>query len=102
MGLESFVSREATATGTDCPLAPLLESLAARGLTATVMMLDNQLCMPGAALPSTWSDVRLRTAAGTVSIKRRPGGVAVLVFGNADEALVAAQRTIAEAIAALP
>ena len=98
MGLEAFVTRAAP----DCALAPLLELLAARGLPSTVMMLDSQLCMPGATLPSTWSDARLRTPAGTVSLKRRPGGIAVLVFGNADESLLAAQHKIADALRDLP
>ena len=95
MGLEVFVARP----GATCPLDALVATLAARGVVATVMMVDNQLCMPGAPIRADWSDARLRTAAGTVTLRRRPDGVALLVFGNADPALQEAQRQIAAALA---
>lgn len=80
----------------------LLSSLAAAGLASSVMMVDGQLWPPAAALPSAWRDLRLRTPAGTVTVARRAGGLAVVVFGNADAALSAAQRQVAEALDALP
>jgi hypothetical protein len=78
-------------------LARLLERLADSGLPSTVMMVDNQLHAPGAAV-GNWQDVRLRTPAGMVTLKRRPDGIAVIVFGNADDALQRAQRLIADAL----
>jgi hypothetical protein len=66
------------------------------GSTCTVMMVDGQLHAPNAPVPAGWSDVRLRTPAGMVTLKRRPDGVAVVVFGNADAGLQATQRQIAD------
>jgi hypothetical protein len=93
MGLDVVVAR----TG-PCPVAPLLERLAAAGLPCSVIMVDNALHAPNLPVKDDWRDVRLKTPAGTLSIKRRPDGIAVVVFGNADAALQAAQRTVADAL----
>ena len=82
-------------------LPALLDRLAGAGLTSTVAMIDNVLQGPGATPPQTWRDVRLRTPAGMVALRRVPNGVAVLVFGNADDRLQAAQRTVAETLVGL-
>src|SRR4051794_8943953 len=103
MGLEVVVpwgSPEAGIAGAaPCPLAPLLTKLAADGLPAAVAMLDGALHSPLAPLPDDWRDVRLKTAAGTVTLTRKPGAIAVVVFANADDALKAAQAKIAAAFA---
>jgi hypothetical protein len=78
------------------PLATLVERLTAAGMTAMVVMIDGALVAPGKPFPEEWRDVRVRTPAGTVTIVRRPQGVAVVVWGNADDALRAAQRLIAD------
>ena len=93
MGMDVLVAR----TG-DCPISSVLAKLAAAGLSASVMMVDSGLHAPGAPVPDGWRDVRLKTPAGAVTLKRRPDGIAVIVFGNADAALQAAQRTIADAV----
>jgi hypothetical protein len=80
---------------------PVLDALAAAGLPSAVAMVDNALRPPAAPPPEEWRDVRLRTPAGMVTLRRRPDGVAVVVFGNADEPLQAAQHTIAETLLAL-
>jgi hypothetical protein len=74
----------------------LLDTLAARGVRGLVAMVDGQLRMPNASIPEGWRDVRLRFPAGTITLARRPGGVAVVVFGNADAALVALQQQVAD------
>jgi hypothetical protein len=76
----------------------LLAELATGGLRGLVAMVDGQLQMPGTVVPETWRDVRLRFPAGTVTLVRRPGAVAVVVFGNADAGLVAAQKQVAETL----
>ena len=93
MGLEIVVARSHL-----CPLSPILERLRAAGLPSTVAMVDGVLQGPGAVPSLDWRDVRLRTPAGVVTLRRTPGGVAIVVFGNADGALQAAQRTVAEAV----
>lgn len=84
-----------------CAVAELLAALAQEGIAASVIMVDGALHAPAAPVADTWRDVRLKTGTGTVSIKRREGGIAVTVFGNADAALVETQRAIARAIEAL-
>jgi hypothetical protein len=95
VGLEVVVPR-VPAVG----LATLLDRLTAAGLPSTLAMVDNVLQGPGATPPAAWRDARLRTPAGVVTLRRVPSGVAVVVFGNADEPLQAAQRTIAETLLA--
>lgn len=93
MGLDILVGR-----GGPCPLTPVLERLAAGGRLVSVAMVDNVLQGPGATPPDEWRDVRLRTAAGMVALRRTATGVAVVVFGNADAGLQAAQRAVADAL----
>lgn len=92
MGLEQLVP------GDPPPLADVLARLAAAGVTAMIAMVDGQLVMPGAPPPAAWREVRVRTPDGTVTLARRPGGVAVVVFGNADAALVRARDAVATAL----
>jgi hypothetical protein len=96
MGLEVVVPRVASVE-----LAALLDKLGAAGLPSALAMVDNVLQGPWAIPPAVWRDARLRTPAGVVTLRRVPSGVAVVVFGNADEPLRAAQRTIAETLLAL-
>jgi hypothetical protein len=96
MGLEVVVPRVLSVE-----LATLIDRLAAAGLPTTLAMVDKVLQGPGATLPATWRDVRLRTPAGMVTLRRVPSGIAVVVFGNADDPLRAAQRTIAETLLTL-
>ncbi len=79
----------------------LLETLAARGLPGMIVMVDGALQMPGAQPPETWKDVRLRFPVGTVTLARRAGGVAVVVFGNADAGLQQAQQQLAAVLTEL-
>ncbi len=97
VGLEIVVPRPGP-----CRLVPVLDALAAAGLPSAVAMVDDALRPPAAPPPEEWWDVRLRTPAGMVTLRRRPDGVAVVVFGNADGALQAAQRAVAEAVRAAP
>jgi hypothetical protein len=93
MGLEIVVTRP------EAPSIPaVLERLAAAGLPSMVVMVDGQLQDPSRPIPERWSDLRIRTPAGTVSLKRRPDGIAVVVFGNADAPMIKAQEAIAEAL----
>jgi hypothetical protein len=96
MGLEVVVPRTSTVA-----LPTLLDRLAAAGLPSTLAMVDHVLQGPGATPPAAWRDARLRTPAGIVTLRRVSSGISVVVFGNADDALRAAQRTVAEALLGL-
>ncbi len=87
MGLSIAVELEAT-------LAELLEKVPG----ITLLMVDNQLVSPKVPTPSTWQDVRLKTPAGTVTLKRQGTKVSVTIFGNADAALIVLQQRIAEVL----
>jgi hypothetical protein len=97
IGLEILVPRKGA-----CPLGAVLDLLAAAGLPSTIAMVDNALVPPSAPPPTEWTEVRLRTAAGMVTLRRQPDGIALVVFGNADAALQAAQRQVADAVRAAP
>jgi hypothetical protein len=79
----------------------LLAALAARGTSGMVAMVDGVLQMPGTTVPEAWRDVRLRFPAGTLTLARRPGGVAVVVFGNADARLQDMQRQVSDELVRL-
>jgi hypothetical protein len=96
VGLEVVVPRVAAVN-----IPALLDRLTEQGLPSTLAMVDNVLQGPGATPPAAWRDVRLRTPAGMVTLRRIPNGVAVVVFGNADGPLRAAQRTVAETLLGL-
>jgi hypothetical protein len=76
---------------------PLGEALA-RVPGASIVMIDGALVMPGAAPPPSWSDVRVKTPAGTFALKRRGDAVSVVAFGNADAAALAMQAELAAAL----
>ncbi len=97
MGLEIVVPRSRP-----CPLGPVLDGLAAAGLPSTIAMVDTLLVPAPAPPPAEWGEVRLRTPAGMVTVRWQPDGVAVVVFGNADAALQAAQRQVVDAVRAAP
>jgi hypothetical protein len=96
MGLDQTVARPGP-----LPLDALLARLAGDGLACTVAMIDRQLVDPRQPPPSTWSEARLRTPSGMVTLARTSDGVRVLVFGNADAPLIEVQQRIADAIRAL-
>ena len=91
MGLEIKVDGAAD-------VAQAIARLAGEGFPCAVLMVDGQLVMPRAPLPAAWREVRLKTPAGMVTLARKADGIAVLVFGNADAPLVAAQERVAAAL----
>jgi hypothetical protein len=92
MGMEVVVPCERV----DFPA--LLGALAAGGHTGMVAMVDGALVLPTAPVPDGWRDVRLRFAPGMITLARRPGGVAIVVFGNAGDDLRRLQEAIAAAL----
>jgi hypothetical protein len=89
MGLDIVVLEEKRT------LSEALSLLMQQGDEIEIMMLDGALVNPDATLPFGWNDVRLQTSAGTVTVTRRDVGLAVVVFGNAGQALRDIQKKIA-------
>jgi hypothetical protein len=92
------MGREVSVAGA-IALELLLQRLEQAGAPAQIVMIDGALTMPGARAPRDWGDVRVRTPGGTLALKRDGDRVAVVVFGNADEALLAMQAKIAALLA---
>jgi hypothetical protein len=92
------MGREVSVAGA-ITLEALLQKLERASMPAQIVMIDGALTMPGARAPHDWGDVRLRTPAGTLALKRDGERVAVVVFGNADEPLLAMQSQIAALLA---
>jgi hypothetical protein len=80
------------------PLGDVLARLAADGAPSTIVMVDGALVMPNVPPPATWTDVRLKTPAGTLALKRQGNAVSVVAFGNADEATQRMQERVADAL----
>jgi hypothetical protein len=76
-------------------LRALLDGLQRAGLPSALLMIDNQLVPPGAPPPAAWRDVRLKTPAGTITLKLDGGRVDLIVFGNADGPLLDVRDRIA-------
>jgi hypothetical protein len=85
--------------GTAPPLARVLAVLAEHNFPAQMRMVDGELTLPDEAPPERWKEVRLGTSSGMVSLVRRGGEIAVVTWGNADEAMQRAWNAVAWAVA---
>ena len=63
-------------------------------------MIDGLPAFPNEIPDPCWKELRVATAAGMVTIRREPGTLACVVWGNADPALTAAWRRVVWACAA--
>jgi hypothetical protein len=80
----------------------LIDAMTDLGPDAAIVMVDANLVMPTAPPPSVWNEVRLKTAAGMITLRRHGTDVALVVFGNATPALLAMRDRIAAALAGVP
>jgi len=76
-------------------LADALARLNAAGTPCQLVMVDDALVMPSAPAPDRWTEVRLRTPEGMVTLRRQGTEVAVIVFGNATPQLLGVRDRIA-------
>jgi hypothetical protein len=77
---------------------PLTDVMADLGPSAAIVMVDGNLVMPSAPAPAVWNEVRLKTAAGMITLRRRGDDVALVVFGNATAELLMMRERIAAAL----
>lgn len=61
--------------------------LRTRGLALPMRMIDGQLAFPDELPSEEWEEIRVGSAAGMVTIKRFPGRVDLVTWGNADAEL---------------
>jgi hypothetical protein len=74
--------------------------LAGAGFPAQVRMIDGELAFPDEEPPERWRELRLGTPQGMVTVRREPGRVEVVTWGNADTPLRQAWNAVAWAFAA--
>ena len=77
------------------------EWLTADGRPATMRMIDGQLAFPDEEPPPDWRELRVSLGPGMVTIRREPDAVTLVIWGNADPALVQAWNTLTLAFAEL-
>ncbi|MBY0231478.1 MAG: hypothetical protein K2W96_19510 [Gemmataceae bacterium] len=65
------------------------------GAAVQMRMIDGELAFPDEAPPPGWNELRVSLAGEMVSIRREPGGVRLVAWGNA----TAAQRQLWNALA---
>ena len=97
MGMEHVIRFP---SGAPPDLRRVMALLAQHNFPVQVRMVDGELSLPDEAPPESWKEVRLGTPAGMVTLARRGGEVAVVTWGNADEAMQRAWNAVAWAVAA--
>jgi hypothetical protein len=85
----------------DVPNWPAVRDvLSGAGFPARMMMVDGELAFPDEEPPPAWREVRVGTPQGMVTVRRGPGGVELVTWGNADVPLRQAWNAVAWAFAA--
>jgi hypothetical protein len=95
MGVELGVTFKGAA-----PAWPAIaEACARRGLAVQMRMIDGQLSFPDESPADAWNELRLGVPGGMVTMRRQSNRVALVVWGNADVALLNSRQALAEAVA---
>jgi hypothetical protein len=82
------------------PLWPAVAELLGRhGFPVQMRMIDGELAFPDETPPAAWRELRFGTPAGMVTLRREADGVALVTWGNADDALRRAWHALAWACA---
>lgn len=63
--------------------------LARVGVTAPLRMIDGMPAFPDETPPPDWRELRVGSAAGMMTVRRGAGVLTCVIWGNADEALIA-------------
>src|SRR5262245_22894775 len=93
MGMEQV----ATFSGAAPSWPAIRNRLAAAGLTPQMRMIDNLPAFPDEEPEEIWQELRLGLATGMVTLRREPGRIRVIVWGNADPALQRDQEAVVRA-----
>jgi hypothetical protein len=75
------------------------ELLTRSGFAVQMRMIDGQLAFPDEQPPESWSELRVGTAPGMVTIRREADRVRLVTWGNAEAALLQAWNALAWAFA---
>jgi hypothetical protein len=83
MGMEKVIAFEDGPP----PWATIMEKARGAGLALTIRMIDGMPAFPDEVPEPSWREVRVSSPAGMMTLRRVDQGVAVVVWGNADEPL---------------
>lgn len=73
------------------------DSLTAAGNSFQMRMIDNMPAFPDEEPDADWREVRVSLGEGMLTLRREPGTLSVVVWGNADAALRADQERLVQA-----
>lgn len=93
MGMERTVRFEGTPPSWQAIRAAIQE----RGLGVQLRMIDGMPAFPDECPEDGWRELRLSTPAGMMTLRLQSGSVSVVVWGNADDALLRERDTVVEA-----
>jgi hypothetical protein len=95
MGMERVV----TFPGAEPAWPAVRDRIAAAGRVVQMRMVDNLPAFPDEEPDEGWGELRVSLGGGMVTVRREPGRLRVVVWGNADEALKQDQDLLARACA---
>ena len=95
MGMERVV----TFPDAGPPWAAVRDRLSAAGRAVQMRMIDKLPAFPDEDPPHDWSELRVSFGGGMLTLRRETGRLRVVVWGNADAALLRDQEMLARACA---
>ena len=95
MGIERVVAF----SGVEPSWPAIRDRIAAAGGTPQMRMIDNMPALPHEEPDLDWKELRISLGGGMVTLRREPGRIRVVVWGNADDALQRDQEILARASA---
>ncbi len=98
MGMERIV----TFSDREAPSWPAVRALLQEHqYPVQTRMIDGQLAFPDEEPPADWRELRIGTPQGMVTVRREPGRLVFVTWGNADAALREAWNAVVWAFAAV-
>lgn len=96
MGIEHTIT---FASGDGPSWEAVRDLLAAHGFPASVKMIDGELAFPDEIPPAEWRELRLGTSQGMITLRRQPGRLTTVTWGNAERLLAQAWNAVTWACA---
>jgi len=75
--------------------AQLAELLAKHKFPVEIRMIDGELAFPDETPPETWRELRVGTPHGMITLRRDQDGIALVIWGNADDKMRQAWNALA-------
>lgn len=75
------------------------DRLTAAGAAVHMRMIDNMPAFPDEEPEPGWREIRVSLGGGMLTLRREPGSMSVVVWGNADAGLVVDQERLVKACA---